>query len=72
MAKITDYRTESQKRRDAQRERIQCRYDELRADGLTHWRACVIAAQEYGWSPTGVAGNAKRFAELRQQEQQTN
>ena len=62
MAKITDYRTESQKRMDAQRERIQRRYDELRAEGLTHYRACVIAGQENGWSPSGVAKNAKRNA----------
>lgn len=68
MAKITDYRTESQKRLDAQRERIQRRYDELRAEGLTHWRSCVIAAQEFGWSPTGVAGNAKRFAAQQQNQ----
>lgn len=67
MAKITDYRTESQKRLDTQRERIHKRYTELRTEGLTHYRACVIAGQELGWSPSGVAKNAKRF-----EAQQTN
>lgn len=61
MAKITDYRTECQKRRDAERKRIYKRYSELRAEGLSHYRACVIAGMEYGWSPSGVGKNAKRF-----------
>lgn len=67
MAKITDYRTESQKRRDAKREKIFIRYQELRDEGLTHNRACTIAAQENDWTTQGVYSLVKRF-----EAQQTN
>lgn len=60
MAKITDYRTEAQKRRDVQRQKIYGRYQELRGDGLTHNRACTIAAQENGWTTQGVYSLVKR------------
>ena len=69
MAKITDYRTESQKRLDAQREKIQKRYNELLAEGLTPYRASVITAKELGWSPSGVRKNAQRYENQSKSEQ---
>ena len=42
MGKITDYRTEAQKRNDALYPKILERYSQLREEGLTHYRACMI------------------------------
>ena len=66
MAKITDYRTDAQKRNDAKREKIYARYKELREEGLTQTRATVIAAREQEWTSEGVRSLVKRI-EARQQ-----
>ncbi len=69
MAKITDYRTETQKRREAMHRRIFDRYNGLRAEGLSRHRACVVASQENG---TGVSTVYDIVRRLETETGQTN
>lgn len=61
MVRTTDYRTEYQKKKDAERAEIYERYKQLRQTGLTLTRACTIAATENEWTTNGVFRLVKRI-----------